>query len=118
MKTERRFEKLRNDLPHFFAKFPNLLLLDEEYAVQTNVAPVPIEIGPPILHLVNFLSRIRAHFVIDGYNGLLGPQGLERIHAVFTTNISIAILILIILLIFLIAVTYFPRPLPPPLLKE
>ena len=25
----------------------------------------------------------------DGYNGSLGPQGLERIHAVFTTNISI-----------------------------
>ena len=39
----------------------------------------------------------------------------ERIHAVFTTNISIALLIVLIpliLLIVLIAVTYFPRPLP------
>ena len=37
--------------------------------IYTNVVSVPIEIGPPILHLVNFLSGIRAHLRLTATMG-------------------------------------------------
>ena len=39
-----------------------------------NVAPVPIEIGPPPLHLVNFLSGKRAHL---GMTATMGRSVLK-----------------------------------------
>ena len=61
-----------------------------------------------LIHLVNFFSGIRAHLSLTATMGrsvLKNERMKERIHAVFTTNISIALPLIV--LILLIAVTYF-----------
>ena len=57
--------------------------------VQSNVVSVPIEIGPPILHLVNFLSGKRAHLRL-------------------TATMGRSVLILLILLILIVVRTERP----------